>query len=450
MIIVYRGVLIALLATLSAARAGDWPGFRGDGSSSAAGSYPLEWNPDTNIAWRTALSGYGQSSPVIHGDTIYTTTIEGRKKETLIVQAFELATGKERWQKTFRSGQPGNNDLMTSRAAPSPAADAEGVYAFFESGDLIALKPDGTVRWQRSLSEQYGPFQNNHGLGSSLAQTKDSLIALVDHNGPSYLIALNKADGKTLWKTDRPTRASWTSPTVATVKDGQPIVVVSSGGAVSAYSAADGKMLWNLDEIAGNNIPSPAVSGEWVVYGTGSGGGRSQPMEAGKSTGGIHVVDGKAELAWQAPGIVTGMASPVIVGNEVYFADKAGLAHCLDLKTGKSHYEERLPGSVWATPIVADGRIYFFGKDGVTTVVPVGKEFEIIATNRLWSEADAKKRQAEAQKKLPPGAGGGFPMSSRGGPYATVGDTVYAVAAVDGAFIIRTGSELLCIRAAKK
>ncbi|MDA1038765.1 MAG: PQQ-binding-like beta-propeller repeat protein [Planctomycetota bacterium] len=99
-----------------------------------------------------------------------------------------------------------------SRAAPTPAVDANRIYAFFESGDLVAVNRDGSVAWSRSLAQDYGPFKNEFGLAASVAQTADRVFLLIDHEGPSYVVAIAKADGRTLWKTDRTSRVSWSSP----------------------------------------------------------------------------------------------------------------------------------------------------------------------------------------------------------------------------------------------
>jgi outer membrane protein assembly factor BamB len=127
------------------------------------------------------------------------------------------------------------------------------VYAFFESGDLVARTHDGTERWRRSLSTQVGEFKNNHGLGSRPAQTDRAVLVLVDHQGPSYLPAVNKADGKDLWKADRPARSSWPSPVVTSVGGG-PVAIVSSGGAVTGNDTRSGKQPLELDGLDGTFV----------------------------------------------------------------------------------------------------------------------------------------------------------------------------------------------------
>jgi outer membrane protein assembly factor BamB len=180
-----------------------WPGFLGAGRSEIdPTTIPLVWSPEKNMAWKAALPGHGQSSPVVWRGQVYLTAVEGAEKETCHVVAVNLADGSIAWQHTFASSGRVKNSLYVSRAAPTPVADEQGIVAFFESGDVVALSHDGHVRWQRSLSADYGKFKNKFGLAASPVQTDRAVILLVDDEGPSYLAALDKRDGSVLWKTD--------------------------------------------------------------------------------------------------------------------------------------------------------------------------------------------------------------------------------------------------------
>jgi len=442
-----------------------WPGFRGDGSStSTAKNLPLTWSPTENLAWRTPLPGYGQSSPVVWGGRAFVTAVDGDQKEKLFVVAVDVKSGKVAWKKEFAAGQTGKNNPMMSRAAPTPVVDKDGVYAFFESGDVVALTHAGEVRWERSLSKDYGAFKNNHGVGSSPAQTDKAVVVLIDDLGPSYLVALDKATGKNLWKADRKSRSSWTSPVVTKI-DGRPAVLVSSSGSLDAYDAANGKELATLDGLVGNNIPSPAVSGDLVVLGAGENRMKPDAAASAKSNCCVRLtVKGDKisfEPVWDGKKAICQHASPLVYQGHAYFVTKSGLVHCVDLKTGAERYAERLDNPCWATPVGAGDHIYFFGKDGVTTVIKTGPDFEKVAANRFWSAADFAKRRDEAKDKaaatLPPpkegkGPGGGPPLPKEeleAARYSAVGDVVYGVAVVDGTFLVRTGTELVCVRETK-
>jgi len=458
-------LLLSLILGADADPTQMWPGFRGDGSStSTAKNLPLTWSPTENLSWRTPLPGYGQSSPVVWGGRAFVTAVDGDQKEKLFVVAVDVKSGKAVWKKEFAASQTGKNNPMMSRAAPTPVVDAEQVYAFFESGDVVALTHAGDLKWERSLSKDYGAFKNNHGVGSSPTQTDKAVVVLIDDLGPSYLVALDKATGKNLWKADRKSRASWTSPVVTKI-DGRPAVLVSSSGSLDAYDAATGKELASLDGLVGNNIPSPAVSGDLVVLGAGENRMKPDAAASAKSNCCVRVtVKGDKisfEPVWDGKKAVCQHASPLVHKGHAYFVTKVGLVHCVDLKTGEEKYAERLGDVCWATPVGAGDHVFFFGKDGVTTVLKAGPDFEKVAANRLWSADDFAKRREEAKKKAaeslpkPPegkGPGGGPPLPKEeleAARYSAVGDVVYGVAAVDGAFLVRTGNELVCVRETK-
>lgn len=435
-----------------------WPSFRGDGRSVVEkGSLPTAWTPTSGIAWRVTLPGYGQSSPVIWGDSVYVLSIEGEQKETLHITSLDRSTGSRRWIKSFPASVKGKNNPMMSRAAGTPVVDAAGIVAMFESGDVIALKSDGSTRWTRSLSQDYGEFKNNHGTGSSLVQTDDAVYALVDHQGPSYLIALAKVDGATRWKTDRAPRSSWTSPVIQTI-DAIPFVMASSAGSVTAYRAKDGSVAFERDGFVGNTIPSPTPFGSQLIIGATENRMKPDKKATADSNCCLTLTATSNDVKWRSKGVAGHHASPLVHAGHVYFVDKTGIVSCLDVMTGQERYSERLDNPQWATPIGCGSHVYFFGKDGVTTVLKAGPDFEKVMSNRLWSDREFKVKKEAAQSELknvpsgPPGGrtGGGSAGMSPDELAATrssaVGHVVYGVAAVPGHIVIRTGTELFCIR----
>jgi outer membrane protein assembly factor BamB len=455
-------LLLSLLLSADPTPTKTWTGFRGDGSStSTAKNLPLKWSPTENLAWRIPLPGYGQSSPVVWNDRAFVTAVEGEQKEKLLVLALDVLTGKVAWKKEFPASQMGKNNPMMSRAAPTPVVDQNAVYAFFESGDVVALTHTGEVKWERSLSKDYGTFKNNHGVGSSPAQIDKAVVILIDDLGPSYLVALDKATGKNVWKTDRKSRSSWTSPVVTHIA-GKAAILVSSSGSLDAYDAVNGAELATLGGLVGNNIPSPVVNGDLVVIGAGENRMKPDLAVSAKSNCCVRFTN-KAEKSsfepvWYGKKAISQHASPLVYQDHAYFVTKSGLVHCVDLKTGEEKYAERLDNQSWATPVGAGDHVFFFGKDGVTTVLKAGPEFVKVAANRFWSSEDFSKRRDEAKAKAaatlpkPPegkGPGGGPPLPKEeleASRYSAVGDVVYGVAAVDGMFIVRTGTELLCVR----
>ncbi|HEY1189071.1 MAG TPA: PQQ-binding-like beta-propeller repeat protein, partial [Gemmata sp.] len=372
------------LVPVGVSAADSWPGFRGTGDSVAKGTYPTKWAPKEGIAWAIDLPGYGQSAPVVWNGTVYLTAVEGNQREKGFVVALDAKTGKEKWRHTFEPTQKAKWGYTISRAAPTPCADADGVYGFFEGGNLVALTHAGKVRWERSLAKEYGEFQGGHGIGSSPAQTADALFVLIDHRGPSYLLAVDKATGKNKWKTEREQKGGWASPVIA-MRGGKPEVIASSAGTVIGYAADTGKELWKLDNVVGNTIPSASVAGDRVLFGGGASRSKEALPTGAKSNGCLKLVakDGKPgfETAWAAKPGISNYATPLGYEGVAYFVNQVGVVYAHDLVSGKELFSERIDGACWASPVGAGGHVYFFGKDGTTSVLKAGKEFDLIASN---------------------------------------------------------------------
>lgn len=387
------------LAVLSAARADSppdrWAGFRGAGDSvTAAKELPLKWSPTENVAWTVELPGYGQSSPVVWKDTVYLTSAEGENKDTLHVLAHDLATGKERWRASYRNPQKVKATDYVSRSAPTPVVTADRVFALFESGDLFALDHAGKEVWHRSLLKDFGPLSGNHGLGTSPVLAGDALLVLVAQGTP-YLLAVDAATGKDRWKADHPFGGSWTSPAVVTV-GGKAVAVVSSPGLAAGFDVKTGEKLWQLDGLTGNTVATPTPAGELVVLGSSD---RASQVAIRPGAG--------ERVAWRSAEGVSSFGSPLVYGKYGYSVSRDGVAYCFDPATGKAVWDTRLPASCWASPVGGAGRVYFFTRDGVCVVMKPGADPDVVAENRL------------------PGRG-----------------RVYGVAAVKGAFVVRTGSAL--------
>jgi outer membrane protein assembly factor BamB len=374
--------LLGTVGLLGTVRGEHWNGFRGNGNSvSTVEGLPLEWSEAEGVAWRAKLGGYGQSSPVIWEDTVYVTSTGGEHKEQLFVEAFDLESGTLKWQKEFAASQTAAEvSEMISRGAPTPTADAEGVVAFFESGDLLALDAAGERRWERSLTKEYGELRGGHGVGSSVIETPLGMVLLVDHEGPSYLLCVDKETGENVWKKDREPRVSWSTPLYVD-HEGEGQVVISSNGVVEGYRLADGERLWWVEGVEGNTVASPTSDGSGLVVM-----GSSDPMNSlAVRLGGSGDVT-ETHLAWRAESVTSSFGSPLIHGEVVYFVNRAGALQATSLSDGSLLWERRLPGSCWASPLAAGGRLYFFCKEGQTVVLDggdEGEEAEELAVNVL-------------------------------------------------------------------
>lgn len=381
-----------------------WPGFRGDGTShSKARELPTKWSDSKNVAWRIELPGYGQSSPVIWSQQIYTTSTKGDHSETITVSACSLTDGKEIWRQSFESSEPVERSRMVSQAAPTPVVDAAGIYIFFESGDLIALDHKGKKRWQRNLAKDYGPLIGHHGLGSSLCQQTDRLVLLLDHPDPSLLLCFDKRTGKTVWEVKRDKRVSWTTPTV--IDEG---LFISSNGILEEFDPETGKRRWFVDELTGNTVASPTVMDNQVYVGSSAKGHSIAVRLGGKgNVTGSHVI-------WKAADATSSFGSPLVYRNWVYYVSKAGILSCVDRSNGKTLWDRRLSDSTWASSVAADGKLYFFCKDGNTLVMKADGSQTVVAENNLTAESP-----------------------------------LYGVALVDRNIIVRSGKNLICVRETK-
>jgi outer membrane protein assembly factor BamB len=435
---------LLLLALLLPADPPAWPGFLGAAATPIEpASIPLTWSPSQNVAWDASLPGHGQSSPVIWNDRAFVTSVVGENKETCHTVCLSLADGAILWDHQHQSTAPDPNSVYISRAAPTPVVDRNHVFAFFECGDLVALTHDGKQVWTTSLSKLYGRFVNKFGLSSSPVQTDSAVIVLIDDEGPSCLVAISKADGSILWKTDRTSRTSWSSPALLTLA-GLPQVIVSSAGTIDSYDPATGKQLWTYADIGGNTATTPLPAGPDSFLVAASP-GRSGENSAGaqKSNALIKVTrDGdqwKIEKPWMSSEATPSWASPFVHQGYAYWVNRVGVVYCLNAATGEQKYAQRTKQSCWATPLAIGDRIYFFGKEGATTVLAAGPEFRQLAVNELWN-ADT------------PPSDNGAPKTDETSPERKQanamfsGPTQYAAAAVSGSLLIRVGSHVFCIR----
>lgn len=366
------------LAAAPALRAAHWPGFRGAGDSHHAGPpLPVSWAPGRNIAWTANLPGYGQSSPVVWGQRIFVTSLTGARKEILHVSCLDLPTGRTLWTRDFPATQTGENTKSVSKAAPTPAVDAQRLYLCFESGDLLALSHRGDTLLSRKLTEDYGPFEGNHGVGNSPRLGRHALYLPITHGGPCYLLAIDLATGNNRWKSDLPRATAWTTPALHSAA-GRESVILSANGSVTAHDGASGRQLWIHEGLKGNTIASATVAGNLVIAGSSEKGATVAlrlPSEP----------DAPPQPLWRPANASASYSSALVHDRRVYVVDKAGVSFALDLDTGAELWNHRT-GECWASPLAAAGHLYFFNIQGKTTVLRPGPEPIVAAVNELDEE----------------------------------------------------------------
>ncbi len=465
-------LLVGLLAPQPWAQ-GNWPSFRNDGSGTiAVTNAPLRWTPDENISWRAEIPGYGQSAPVVWGGTVFLTSSDGPWQERGYVHAFELESGKRLWSTEVPATTRVENYFRNSRAAPTSVVDAGVVVSFFPSGDVAAMDHQGKTTWSVPLFKRYAQPENDRATASSLAQTKDLVFVLVDHHGPSYLVALRKADGSVAWKTARGRRApSWSSPVIA-AQGGREMVIASSSNTVDAYSARSGELLWRVEGLQGNHIPSASVDGSSIYVGS------TELAHGGADNSGKTAVSNcridldqkddqpTYEIRWGARRATSYYSTPLAFAGYVYYVSKSGVLYCLNAETGEELFRQRIGDACWASPIgvETDGGeslAYFVMKNGETVVLRPGNTFDEVARNRLWDEqqmqtaATSARRQRTANQvppeEAPPKEGpeaelAGMPEPQLHRMFGYGDPTVYATALVEGCLLVRTGQHLYCVR----
>ena len=376
-----RVLLLTTLVLLGGrtASAQDWPEFRGPGGQghSVERDLPLEWDETRNVAWKTPLPGLGWSSPVVSGGRVWITTAIEQRGVSLRLMAFDIATGREALNvEVFHlTGARREINPKNSWASPTPILDGDRVYVHYGADGTAALSTDGTVIWK-----QHFEYASQHGAGGSPVLHGGLLIFNCDGSDAAFVVALDKNTGKVKWKTNRryPSDQAYTTPLVIRVGDRDQLISVGAFRA-TAYDPLTGKEIWRVGYSEGfSNVPRP-IFGHGLVY---IATGFQQPaMLAVRPDGAGDVT--KSHVAWKLTRGAPLTPSPIIVGDEFYMVNDGGIVSCLDARSGTVIWQQRLGGSYSASPVYADGRIYFLAEQGVTTVIAPGKEFRRLATNSL-------------------------------------------------------------------
>ncbi len=382
-----RGFTLALLTFLRvAAGTTDWPEFRGptgQGLSSAT-HLPIHWAADTNIVWQAALPGQGWSSPILVGTRLYLTTAvkDAGGALSLRVLCLEAADGKVRWDReVFRHSAdalPGIHG-KNGQASPTPVFRDGRIYAHFGHLGTAALDADGKIVWQQT-GLKYVPV---HGNGGSPVLAGNTLIFSMDAAKDPEVVGLATDDGKVRWRTPRNTTAkrtfSFCTP-LAIELDGATQIILPGSGFVAGYAPADGRELWRVRYGEGYSvIPRPVYAHGILFIGT----GYDRPSIFAVRPAGAKGDATDTAMVWQTAKGAPNTPSAICVGDELYFVSDGGIASCVDARSGKVHWSERLGGDFSASPIFADGRLYFQNETGTGYVLKPGREFEVMAKNEL-------------------------------------------------------------------
>jgi outer membrane protein assembly factor BamB len=370
--------------------AADWPQFRGPtgmGVSTEKG-LPVTWSQRSNVQWKIKLPGGGTSSPIAVGDRLFLTAFSGYmpgrsggdlSQLRLHVLCLKRADGSLLWDKTIEPKLPEQASMRENHgyASSTPAADSECVYGFFGKSGVVAFTHDGKQLWHESVGT--GLQDDGFGSGASLMLAGDKLIVNASYQSQT-LFALDKRTGKQVWKAPG-IRESWNTPILVDA-GGKQELVLAIQGKLMALDPATGAPLWNCRTDIGWYMVPSLVAEKGIV---GCIGGRSGVVGLAVRAGGNGDVTASHRLWTSTKG--SNVSSPIVHDGHLYWMnDGLGIAYCANLETGAIRYEERIPGAgagVYASPVLADGRIYYVGRDGQTFVVAAKPTFELLATNDL-------------------------------------------------------------------
>jgi len=356
--------------------ASDWPQFRGptgQGTSDEHG-LPLNWGETTNVRWKVPIPGKGWSSPVIQGDRIWLTTATEDGKSLRAISVDRNTGAILQNVEVFRLKSAKLTNSKNSFASPTPIIDGDHVYIHFGAFGTACISQTGEILWKTRLEYDNG----QHGTGGSPVLYDDLLIISCDGNDIQYVVALDKLTGKVRWKKSREGYQAYTTPLIVKLADGDQVISPGAFRAVS-YDPRNGKELWQVTYGEGfSNVPRPVYGDGLVFICTGF----QQPSLLAVRIDGKGDVT-KSKVAWKLDRGVPLTPSPLLVGNELYLVTDNGIATCIDAKTGKENWRARLGGNHSASPIYADGRIYFLSEEGESVVIAPGKELKHLATNQL-------------------------------------------------------------------
>jgi outer membrane protein assembly factor BamB len=385
-----------------------WPQWRGPHASGAASTAnpPTEWSETRNIRWKVEIPGRGTGSPVAWGDRIYLLSavpagidgpasheprgqIQSREVHRFLVMAIDRHTGRVVWERAAREARPAEPSMVDGTWASSSAiTDGRRVFAFFESSGLYAYDVDGNLLWQRQLGAKK-MFADVGESGSTPVLHDDRLVVVWDHQGTSFIVALDAATGRELWRAGREEVDSWATPLVV-VHEGRPQVVTAGQNRVRSYDLETGRLVWEGEGLTMNPIPSPVAADGLVFLTSGFQGSALRAIRLDEARG--DVTGGNA-IAWTLDRDTPYVPSPLLYGGSLYLLkSNSGILSAFEARTGRPHYQaRRLPGisEVYASPVAARDRVYVTGRDGTTLVIRHGPTFEVLATNVLDDGFDA-------------------------------------------------------------
>jgi outer membrane protein assembly factor BamB len=386
MIYMLRFCVALVLSCPLGALAENWPCWRGprmDGTSEEK-RIPSEWSSSRNVRWKTPLPGHGYASPIVWENRIFTIAADPQTQERKII-SLDKKDGRIVWERMVVQAPLERKHDLNSYASSTPATDGVNVYiSFLEKNQMVvaAFDLNGNQQWL----VRPGEFYSVHGFCSSPVLFKDKVVLNGDHDGNSYLVALNRTDGRTVWKTMRQNKTrSYCVPIIRELS-GRTQMILSGDKSVASYDPSNGKLHWILDGPTEQFVAS-------IVYNPGADllfvtGGYPELHILGLRHDGEGKLD-SSKIAWRSTRGVSYVPSPISIGDHVFIVSDGGIASCFEAKSGRILWQERLEGGHHASLVSAENRIYFLSDKGEMTVIEASPHFKIISRNTLGEKCFA-------------------------------------------------------------
>jgi outer membrane protein assembly factor BamB len=372
----------------------DWPDFRGPNRDGVArGDVPLEFGGAKNVAWKTRIPGRGHSSPIVWGNRIFLTTAiptgvaeadeykpNLKKEHKLLVMCLDRNTGKVLWQHSPKTFTPpdGYQVPYGSYASNIPTTDGKRLYVYSGSRGIFVYDLEGKLAWQKDFPQMRKRLE--FGEGTPTVVDGDTLYLKFDHEGGSYMLALDKNTGKELWRTDRTEQSSWSPPLVVTHNGKKQ--VITTAARVRSQDAATGKLLWESDGLGLNAIPAP-VAANGVVYAMT---GFRNPNLLAIKLGREGNLTGTDAIVWSNNRGNSYTPSPVLKDDILYFVTDTAMLSAFKASTGTPLYQQQRLGGAYslkASPVAVNGKLYIATEQGDVVVTKMGEKFEVLATNKV-------------------------------------------------------------------
>jgi len=366
-----------------------WRGPRGDGTSHEK-NVPVKWSSNENIDWKTPIPGKGHASPIVWENYIFVVTAIKEKKQRILL-CLNRKDGRILWQCVVLEAPLERINRLNSYASSTPVTDGRKIFVSFLDVDkmfIAAYDFDGNNIWE----VHPGVFASMHGYCSSPIIWKDKLIINGDHDGPSYIVALNRTNGQTIWKIPRPNKTrSYCTPIIRRI-DGRNQMILSGTMCVASYDPDTGKQHWIVDGPTEQFVASLVYNGELLFMTCGY---PEHYIQAIRPDGHGNVTD--THVLWQKERDCSYVPSPIVFGPYFLIVSDPGIATCFEAKTGKRFWREKLGRHYSASLVSADGLVYFLSDKGIMTVVRPGPELDIVARNELGENTYASPAISNGQ-----------------------------------------------------